>query len=92
MPEKNDNKVTLTVITLSGNYTDEFNVHQKLQHVIDKTFTKLHIQPAQGEVWVLTYNGTELNPAQTIEEARLPNGAQLQLAPKEGGGGSWIER
>ena len=92
MSDKNDNKVTLTVITLSGNYTDEFNIHQTLQHVIDMTFNKLHIKPAAGEVWVLSYNGTELNPTLTIEVAHLPNGAQLQLAPKEGGGGAWIGR
>jgi hypothetical protein len=95
MGEANDNvgnKVRLTVITLSGNYADDFNVHQKLQHVIDKTFNKLETTPGANEQWVLTYNGTQLAPTQTIGDARLPDGANLQLAPVEGGGGTWTRR
>ena len=90
--DKGENKVSLTVITLSGNFTDEFNVHQTLQHVIDKAFHELKIKPAANEQWVLTYNGTQLNATQTIGDAHLPNGAQLQLAPVEGGGGAWTRK
>ena len=100
MSEKNDkpdkpqgNKVTLTVITLSGNYSDEFNVHQRLQHVIDKAFNELTIKPAPGEQWVLRYNNAVLDPNRTIEEAAIPDGAMLELAPVEGGGGAaWTVR
>ena len=48
-----DNKVTVTVTSLSGNMTDEFNVHQKLRHVMEKAFNELHIVPAAGEEWQL---------------------------------------
>jgi hypothetical protein len=84
MPE---NQVRLTVQTLSGTFEDKFNVHQKLQHVIDKAFHELHIQPAEGEVWELRYNGQVLDPNRTIEAAHIPDGAVLKLAPREGGGG-----
>jgi hypothetical protein len=88
-----EKKVHLTVQTLSGTFQDDFNVHQKLQHVIDKTFHELHIKPAEGEVWELRYNGQLLDPNRTIEEAHIPDHAVLKLAPKEGGGGSeWIRR
>src|SRR5690348_5725549 len=91
--EKHENKVTLTVITLSGNYSDDFNVHQRLQHVVDKTFEELTITPAPGEQWVLRYNNVVLDLARTIGDAGIPDGATLELAPVEGGGGAaWTEK
>lgn len=90
MGEKN--KVHLTVMTLSGNYADDFNIHQKLQHVIEETFKKLNIVPATGEVWILKYNNAALDANRTIQDAGLPDGAQLELAPVEGGGGAWIQK
>ena len=88
----NKNKVHLTVITLSGNFEDDFNVHQTLQHVIDKAFTKLSIVPGPGEQWVLRYENAALSPSHTIAAANLPDGAVLELAPVEGGGGAWTRR
>jgi hypothetical protein len=80
-------RIHLIVQTLSGNFSRDFNTHTTLQRVVDRTFHHLHIVPAEGEVWELRYNDTVLNLQQTIEQAHLPNGAKLQLAPKEGGGG-----
>lgn len=82
-----DNKVTVTVTSLSGNMTDEFNVHQKLRHVMEKAFNELHIVPAAGEEWQLRYNDTVLNLEQSLEDAHIPDNATLTLAPREGGGG-----
>jgi hypothetical protein len=92
--QKNDNKnkVHLTVITLSGNFDGDFNVHQTLQHVIDRAFEKLSIVPTPNEQWTLRYQNTVLSPGQTIEAANLPDGAVLELAPVEGGGGAWTRR
>ena len=84
-----ENKITITVTSLSGNYTDEFNIHQKLQHVMDKAFEALHIVPAAGEEWQLRYNDVVLSLTQSLEDAKIPNHAKLTLAPREGGGGSW---
>lgn len=82
-----EHHVRLTVQTLSGNFTHEFNVHDHLKFVVDETFKHLHIVPAPGEVWELRYNGTVLNLDETIQQAHLPDGATLQLAPSESGGG-----
>lgn len=85
------NKITLNVQSLSGNFTDEFNLHQTLQHVMDKAFKELNIVPSPGEVWQLRYNNVVLTLGHTIEQADLPDGATLTLAPVEGGGGAqWI--
>lgn len=87
----NERQVHLTVQTLSGTFEDKFNVNQKLQHVIDKTFAALHIKPASGEVWELRYNGQVLDPKLSIHDAGIPDKAVLKLAPHEGGGGTeWI--
>ena len=91
-PKATDNKVRLTVLTLSGNYEDDVNVHQKLQHVVDKALRELEIVPAPGEQWVLKHDNNTLDPRQTIAEARLDDGAVLELAPVEGGGGTWTPR
>ena len=86
-PPENKNQVRLTVVTLSGNYSDTYNRHQKLDHVVSTTLKELGVQPPPGEVWILTYNGDILDQSRTIESYQLPDGAVLQLAAKEGGGG-----
>ena len=79
--------VRLTVETLSGNFTDEFAIDQKLQDVIDKAFRSLEIKPNPGETWVLQYEGADLDPQSTIVDSKIADGAILTLAPEEGGGG-----
>jgi hypothetical protein len=86
------NKITLTVVTLSGTHEDEYNIHQKLEHVKDVTLRALGITPAPNEVWELTYNNVVLDLNATIEAAMLPDHARLSLAPREGGGGSWTSK
>ena len=80
-------EVRLIVQTLSGTSEDTFESDQKLQDVIDKAFRTLDIKPSPGDVWQLRYENVVLDPQTTIEENDLPDGATLQLAPHEGGGG-----
>ena len=84
--QKADKKVTLTVSTLSGDYTHAFPEHQKLQVVIDQTVEKLQLT-GPGP-WILEHDGVELAPTETIEAAGLKDGDVLTLNPQEGGGGS----
>lgn len=84
--DKKDKKVTLTISTLSGDYTDDFPEHQKLQVVIEQTVDKLNLQ-GDGP-WILEKDGVELSPEQTIERAGLKDGDVLTLNSQEGGGGS----
>ena len=80
-------QVKITVATLSDSHTDTFDPGQKLQDVIDKAFLSLDIKIAPGEEWQLWYDDRVLNPQTTIEENKIPDGATLLLAAKEGGGG-----
>ena len=80
-------EVRLIVQTLSGTAADTFESDQKLQDVRDKAFLTLDIKPSQGDDWQLRYESVLLDLQTTIEENDLPDGATLQLAPREGGGG-----
>lgn len=80
-------EVHITVATLAGQFEDVFGAHQKFQEVIDKAFLTLDIKPAPGDDWRLRYDGRVLSPDATIAEEKIPDGATLLLAPKEGGGG-----
>ena len=81
------NTVRLTVQTLSGSFSEEFGVNQKLQDVIEKTFLTLDIKPTPGDKWELRYENTVLDPQTTIKCNKIPDGSTLTLAPEEGGGG-----
>lgn len=83
----NPNQVHLVVQSLSGSYEGTFNVHQKIQHVIDKAFEEIGIVPAPADVWELRYDEALLNPESSIEDAGIPDGATLLLSVVEGGGG-----
>ena len=79
--------VRLTVQTLSGSFSEEFGIDQKLQDVIEKAFLTLDIKPTPGDEWALRYENDVLDPQTTIASNKIPDGATLTLAPKEGGGG-----
>lgn len=85
MPQPNH--IHLVIQTLSGTYDDDFNIHQKLEHVVRETFKHLHIDPSPGDAWELHYGDRLLSLDQSIEEAGLPDDAVLLLAVHEGGGG-----
>jgi hypothetical protein len=84
-PPKPDKKITLTISTLSGDFTDTFPANQKLKVVVDKAIKKLGLT---GNEWILEYEGRVLPLEQTITEAGLADGAILSLNTPEGGGGS----
>jgi predicted RNase H-like nuclease (RuvC/YqgF family) len=81
-----DKKVTLTISTLSGDYTHDVPEHQKLAAAVDQAIDKLELK-GEGP-WILEQDGVELNQELTIEQAELKDGDVLTLNPQEGGGGS----
>ncbi len=85
-PHKPDKKITLTVSTLSGDYSDEFPPKQKLKVVVEKAINEIRLE-GPGP-WILEHEGTELSQDRTIEDAGLEDGDVLTLNPQDGGGGS----
>lgn len=81
-----EKKVTLTISSLSGDYTHAFAPDVKLRHVVEKAIKGI---PLTGEgPWILEYDGRELDQDETIKHAKLKDGDVLTLNPEEGGGGS----
>lgn len=75
------------VQTLSGSFDGDFEVSQKLQDVIDKTFLSLDIKPNPDEEWELRFENKVLDPQSTIADSKILDESTLMLATKEGGGG-----
>jgi hypothetical protein len=84
----NEQLETLTVQTLSGTVEHQFNVHEKLQTVVDFTVAKLKLKLPPGEIWELRLGSNLLDLSQTIAQAGVPDHAVLKLAPRESGGGA----
>jgi hypothetical protein len=81
-----DRKTTLTVSTLSGDFTHDFLPHQKLKIVVQDAVKALNLVTTGG--WILDKGGVPLDLESTIEDAGLVDGDILTLSPEEGGGGS----
>ncbi len=81
-----DTKVELTISTLSGDFTHEFESHQKLQVVVEQAAAKLELE-GDGP-WILEHEGKELSLQDTIAQSQLKSGDVLTLSPEEGGGAS----
>jgi hypothetical protein len=79
--------IHLTILTLSGSYSHNFNPEDLLQRVVDETVNHLHMVLPPGEVWELHHGDNLLTLTGTIRQAHLHSGDKLKLAPHEGGGG-----
>ena len=84
--DNHDKKVTLTISTLSGDFTHDFKSGAELTEVVEKAIKRLKLV-GEGP-WILEHNGRTLNQEQTIKQAGLKDGEVLTLNPQEGGGGS----
>jgi hypothetical protein len=79
-------KITLTISTPSGEYTNAFKNNQQLRDVVKGTLKKLKL--ASEGSWILEHNGSVLNQTQSIVRAGLKDSDVLTLNPQEAGGGS----
>lgn len=85
---KPENHIQLTVVTVDGNYTDDYNKHNPLQKVVDKTIDKLDLLYDLSQYELLKAGSTvELDLSISIEQAELKDGDELQLRRRNGGGG-----
>lgn len=74
------NKITLTIKYVAGDYTDDFNVHQTVGHVLTKAVTKLKIDESVASKLGLYLDGNLLANSTTISEAGLQDNTLLKLS------------
>lgn len=90
-PDKPDNHITLMVITVDGNYTDDYNKHNKLQKVVETTIEKLNLLYDMAQYGLFKRDATDAIPPYdlsiTIEQAGLVDNDELVLRKRNGGGG-----
>jgi hypothetical protein len=77
-----DNRITLTIVSSSGDLEDEFPVKQKIQALKTSVMGRLNIDPDESEEYQLVYDGDPLASGKTLEELDIPDGAELVLEPE----------
>lgn len=92
--EKQQQFVTLQVVTTSGNYpTDGFqryNEHEKLSTVLHEAARELRLRNTDG--WLAMIGDRQLDPSKSIAENGLTDATRIQWAPVERGGGACTRR
>jgi len=87
-PDKPENHVTLTVITVDGNWSDIYNKHDTLKKVVDNTVKKLDLLYDLSQYGLFKVGSAEpLVLSLTIEQAGLNDGDEMQLRKLNAGGG-----
>lgn len=88
---KPKNHVTLTVVTVDGNYPDNYNVHNPLQVVVDRTVEKLHLLIDLTQYGLFKGDSTTaFDLSLSIEQAGLKDNDELQLRKLNAGGGERV--
>ncbi|HOJ12459.1 MAG TPA: hypothetical protein PK733_17995 [Clostridiales bacterium] len=89
MNHEKNNQITITVITTDGNHKDDYNVHNTLQKVVDKTIKELELTINQTEYELVKKGSTNvLDLSLTIKAAGLIDDDILDYRIKNGGGGN----
>lgn len=82
-PGREKNRVELTVRHAGLRVALDFNLHQKVQKVLEdalKAFAEqFNLQPPSNSTAVLRFGERDLNPDQSIQEAGISDGAELEL-------------
>ena len=83
MPGKGnpDNKLTLTVKSTSGSFTDEFNQQNKAQKVLDEGIRRLKLASGPGITYILRREADQRDLAlsEKLEDLGLVDGDVLLL-------------
>ncbi len=83
-PGREKNRVELTVRHAGLRVTLDLNVHQKIQKVLEDALRafadQFNLQPPPNSIPVLRFGDRDLtNLDQSIKEAGIPDGAELEL-------------
>jgi hypothetical protein len=92
--QKQEQHISLQVVTTSGNYPDEgyreFNQHEKLSIILHQAADELKLKNTDG--WLAQVGERQLDPAKTLAENSLTDNTRIQWGPVERGGGACIQQ
>lgn len=92
MKDKEDNRITLTIVVSGQPFEDTWPAKQTLSHVVEKVLRKTGNTGQDPSSWELRdSSGRVLDLSMTLREADLSDGMTLFLNPKAGAGGQGIE-
>lgn len=76
-----DNKVTITVKSTSGQFTDEYNVNNKAQKVFDEALRRFKLAQGSGASYVLVREADrqQLALGEQLEDLEVRDGDVLLL-------------
>ena len=77
-----DNKLTLTIISSSGDIEDDFSAKQKVSALKKSVMDRLGINPSKAKQYQLVYDGDPLPGNKTLENLNIPDEAELVLEPE----------
>ena len=79
--EKRHYRITLTIKSTSGQFTDEFNLEARAQHVLDEAIRRLHLASGPGITYVLRreVDGRTLALSEELDALDLSNGDVILL-------------
>lgn len=86
--EKKENDQLISLIFRIRNESitiDKVNVNQPLSVAVERALKDEEARKS-GD-WVVTYNGTQVDPSKKVKDFNLSDGALLKLTLKAGGGG-----
>jgi hypothetical protein len=72
-------RITLTIISESGDVEDEFTVNKKIGALKKEVMGRLNIDPSGADEYRLVYDDNPLNEDQTLDDLDIPDEAQLFL-------------
>lgn len=77
-----NNKVTLTIVSSSGDIEDDFPSNQKVKALKTSVMGRLDIDPSKAKQYQLVYDGDPLPEDKTLTELGINDGAELVLEPE----------
>ena len=79
------NKLTITISSTSaGDLTEEVNANTKVGLLKTDFMAKKNLDPSMADKYVLVFKGGKvLSDDDSLEEARIPDGAVLLLEPRQ---------
>lgn len=77
-----DNHVTLTIISSSGDLQDEFPENQKVSALKTSVMERLGIDASKAKQYQLVFDDDPLQGNKTLDELGIEDGAELVLEPE----------